>query len=104
MNSDYGKLENGILTYAPTNVEIGDVWYIPAQPEHLLEAGYMQIIHTPYPTDGKYYTSHFEISEGNIVEVWEETDPPSPLEDPMTDLEEMTIDHEYRLTLLELGV
>lgn len=106
-NRDYGKLTENNLEYAPRNIQIDLTWYIPGQEEHYLQAGYLHIVHTPCPDDGKYYESHWGIVDGHITEVWEEKPippEPEPEPDPFLDLQEATIDHEYRITLLELGV
>lgn len=107
-NNDFGTLENSIIAYAPKNLELNGTWYCPCIDDNLyIEAGYMRIVNTPYPDDGKYYVSSWEVQDGQIVQVWTETTPPpepEPPEDPVLDLEDMTVDHEYRITLLELGV
>ena len=107
-NYNFGQLNGQAITYAPKNLEVNNTWYIPCLDENLyIEAGYMKIINTPYPDDGKYYIGSWEIQEGQIVKVWTEITPPpepEPEVDPVVDLEEMAVDHEYRITLLELGV
>ena len=108
MNTNYAKfIDSHNLEYAPTNIEIGTTWYIPGQPEHYIQAGYKEVVNTPYPDDGKYYESSWEEKEEEIVQVWTETDPPpgpEPYVDPILDLQEAVVDQEYRITLLELGV
>ena len=106
-NYEFGKLTDEVLEYAPKNIEVENTWYIPASEEILFQSGYKKIVNTPYPDDGKYYVGSWEVQDGEIVQIWTETTPPSepePPEDPMIDLEDMTVDHEYRITLLELGV
>lgn len=106
-NYNFGQLNNQSLIYAPKNLEFNDDLYIPASDEILIEAGYYPIVDTPYPDDGNYYIGSWVIQNNQIIKVWTQTEPPEPpepVDDPLLDLEEMTIDHEYRLTLLELGV
>lgn len=106
-NRNYGKLVGQSLQYAPKNIEIDGTWYIPASGERLISQGYYFIVDTPYPTDGKSYAMSWIQEEDRIVKVWTEipTPPqPEPEPDPIVDLQEASVDHEYRITLLELGV
>ncbi len=106
-NLNYGQLIDQQLVYAPKNLDYNGQLYIPASEAILRQAGYYQIVHTPYPDDNEYYISHWELRNDIILQVWIKTtppEPPEPVEDPVLDLEEMAVDYEYRLTLLELGV
>lgn len=106
-NRNFGKLNGQSLEYAPKNIKIEDTWHIPASDEQLMSQGWMKIVDTPYPTDGKSYAMSWEIQDNQIVKVWTEvpTPPqPEPEPDPIVDLQEASVDHEYRITLLELGV
>ncbi len=69
----YGKLENGILNYAPNGVEIDMTWYIPPSSEQLLELGYKPIEETPMPEPQEHYQYSFTWAEdeNKIYKVWE---------------------------------
>lgn len=67
---NYGKLENGSLIYAPGAVTKGDTYYCPYPKEMLIEDGWMEIVETPYPSDGKSYNGSWEVKDGKIVRVW----------------------------------
>lgn len=109
----YGKLIDGVLINAPLRLSVnGRVYYNPTN-EKYEQAGYKKIVETPYPElaegEEKYYVSSYQEQNGKIVKVWAETAPPveEMPEDNVTmqdDTDAMLIDHEYRLTLLELGV
>lgn len=104
-NYNYGKLSNQFIEYAPRNIDIDGTWYIPATGEQLESQGWMHVVDTPYPIDGKNYKMSWEVQNNEIVKVWTETTPPpAPEPDPIVDLQEASVDHEYRITLLELGV
>lgn len=70
----YGKLENGILTYAPNGVEIDNTWYIPPTDDQLVELGYKPIEFTPQPEpkENYYFTSLWKETKTKIKQVWEE--------------------------------
>ena len=69
-NNDYGRLtQENNLEYAPKNLEVEGSWYIPATGEQLIQAGYYEIVDTPYPVDGKVYEYHWEISGTQLVKV-----------------------------------
>lgn len=105
-NTNFGKLNNQALEYAPKNIKIDGTWYIPASEENLISKGWMKIFDTPYPTDGKTYAMKWMIEDNQIVKVWVEVLPPQSESelDSVIDLEEIIIDLEYKITLLELGV
>ena len=75
----YGKLENGDFIYPPNPARLnGKICYNPPV-DILRELGYKLVLETPPPEaeEGKYYTSHYEEQDGNIVKVWTETEPPA---------------------------
>jgi hypothetical protein len=59
----------------------------------------------PGPVTDKYGRFNYRFVDGEIVEIPTEEKPPIPSPTPSAqdDLLSMTVDHEYRLTLLELG-
>lgn len=91
----YGKIENGLLYTAPGCLEsYGKVYYNPSA-EMYAEHGYMPVIDTAAPTDGKYYTCSWVQSDGKIVKLWSEATPPAravTLEERVTDCEDALIE------------
>lgn len=78
----YGKLENGILQYAPKNVTCGDKRIINPLEETLLSLGYLPIADTepPRAETGTHTVGRWEQTETEIVKVWtvEEDEPAEP--------------------------
>lgn len=100
----YGKLTDGVLAPAPNPLRYaGKKIYNPSDALYT-EAGYLPIVETPYPEtaegEAKYYTSSWEEQEGQIVQIWTETDAPEPAADSPT-WQETT---DSRLTSLESTV
>ncbi len=74
----FGKLENGVLIYAPKTLTIADKVHYHPSDEMYLEHGFKPIIDTPYPEPNegdeiKHYVSSWEESGGEIVKVWTES-------------------------------
>lgn len=78
----YGSLINGAPLIAPNPLHInGAVVYNP--PDSIYAAaGYLPIVETPCPDvpelDAAYYTPSWVEQDGQIVQVWAQTDPPEP--------------------------
>ena len=72
----YAKLSAGALKYAPRTVTVGRTHYSPAPESWLAENGYLPVVETPYPDDGKYYAGSWAERDGQIVRVWTETEGP----------------------------
>ncbi len=68
----YGKLENGILTYAPKDVILGDRRFINPTGEILSELGFMEVIFTekPEPEEGYHAEASWAIHENKLERVW----------------------------------
>lgn len=66
----YGKIEEGVLVYAPESITVGSVTYKPATEEALTVAGYKPVEYTPYPIDGNTYTESWTEEETKIVQTW----------------------------------
>ena len=100
----YGKLTDGVLVPAPTPLCWGGFKTYNPSDALCAEAGYLPIVETPYPEtaegEAKYYTSSWEEQEGQIVQIWTETDAPEPAADSPT-WQETT---DSRLTSLESTV
>lgn len=74
----YGTLINGIPLPAPNPLHInGAVVYNPPDSIYA-KAGYLLIVDTPHPDDDNYYTASWVEQDGQIVQVWTQTDPPNP--------------------------
>lgn len=72
----YGTLKNGKLTLAPNPLIIsGNMIYNPPE-EMYIEHGYLPVERTGQPDQDKFYTATWEESDGKIVIVWTEAEPP----------------------------
>ena len=72
----YGKLTEAGLMQAPNPLRHnGAKTYNPIEALYVA-AGFLPVVDTPMPDDGAYYVSHWEEHDGQIVKVWEVTDPP----------------------------
>lgn len=72
----YGKLTEAGLMQAPNPLRHnGAKTYNPFEALYVA-AGFLPIVDTPMPDDGAYYASHWEEKDGQIVQVWEVTEPP----------------------------
>lgn len=72
----YGKLTEAGLMQAPNPLRHnGAKTYNPIEALYVA-AGFLPVVDTPMPDDGAYYVSHWEEHNGQIVKVWEITDPP----------------------------
>ena len=72
----YGKLTEAGLLQAPNPLRHnGTKTYNPLEALYVA-AGFLPVVDTPMPDDGAYSVSHWEEPDGQIVKVWEVTDPP----------------------------
>ena len=69
MNENYGKLENGVLTFAPSNLIIGEEQVFNATAEEYLTAGYLPIEFTPKSEAGEWQAVYTEV-DGKILQSW----------------------------------
>lgn len=69
MNENYGKLENGVLTFAPSNLIIEAEQVFNATAEEYLAAGYLPIKRTPKPNEGEWQAVYTEV-DGVILQSW----------------------------------
>ncbi len=74
----YAKIENGILVKAPHPLRIGGLDVYHPTDATYIEAGYRPVKETEPPAeDGKYYTAVYREQNGQILEEWVESDPPT---------------------------
>ena len=72
-NFDFGKIENGIFSFAPKELESEGVKMLTNDAKIYKAAGWLKITHTPKPEkDGYYYTAKYSQKNGKIIEEWEE--------------------------------
>lgn len=76
----YGKIEKGVLVYAPKNITVGGRTYIPGTEKAYIEAGYKPIEDVPYPTDGNVYEHSWKETKTKIKGVWTLTHELTPAE------------------------
>lgn len=69
MNSNYGKLIDGVLTFAPINLVIDDMQVINASEDEYMSAGYLPIEYTPKPDDNHWQAVYTEV-DGRILQSW----------------------------------
>lgn len=76
----FGNLIDGNLIYAPSTLVLDGMRHYHPTDEMYVNQGYLQVIDTPYPevveSEEKYYISSWEEVDGQIVKVWEESEPP----------------------------
>ena len=78
-NFDFGKIENGIFSFAPKELESEGVKMLTNDAKIYKAAGWLKITHTPKPEkDGYYYTAKYTQKNGKIIEEWEEHEVPVP--------------------------
>ena len=79
----YGKLTDVGLLQAPNPLRHnGRLIYNPSGATYAA-AGYLPIVEVTPPEEG-YYTAHWEAQEGQILQVWTETEPTLPEPDVPT--------------------
>lgn len=76
MNKNFGKIVNGELQYAPTNLRYKNTYYCPADDALFKKVGYKKVVDTPCPDDDRQYIGKWEESSKEIVKVWEEVSVP----------------------------
>ena len=78
----YAKLINGQPVPAPNPLHVSNGRVYNPSGYLYAGAGYLPVVETPMPEpeygSTVYYTSHWEEQDGQIVRVWEETEPPAP--------------------------
>lgn len=78
-NFDFGKIENGIFSFAPKELEKDSVKTLTNDSKIYKSAGWLKITHTEKPEkNGYYYTAKYTQKSGKIVEEWEEHEIPAP--------------------------
>lgn len=82
MNRNYGKLENGAITYSPDTLYIDGRLILAPRAEHFASAGWLPVTDThPAQCDGFYAVpTGLAERDGAIVRVYEEraVEPPTP--------------------------
>lgn len=69
MNRKYGKLDEGVLIFAPVNLVIDDMQVINADEADYLAAGYLPIEYKPKPDDNEWQAVYTEV-DGVILQSW----------------------------------
>ena len=78
-NFDFGKIENGIFSFAPKELEKDGVKILTNDSKIYKAGGWFKITHTPkLEKDGYYYTAKYTQKNGKIIEEWEEHEVPVP--------------------------
>lgn len=75
----YGKIENNNLILAPQTISVADTVYYNPTDDIYIEQGYLPIVTTPYPNDGKEYIETWQESDGSIVCTWTEVEQPEAI-------------------------
>jgi hypothetical protein len=104
----YGKIIDGKFVLAP-NPLVSDKYKIyNPKPEHYEAEGYIEVIETDYPDDGKYYEKHYIERDGKIYGEWIEAEAPevpeAPTPTPTTDERITALEEELQATKILLGV
>lgn len=74
--NEYGKLENGKFIPAPNPLFTdGNMVFNPSTEEYERN-GYVPVVRTPHPENGKFYEAVWETVGGEIVRVWVEAEIP----------------------------
>ena len=84
LNSNFGKLIDGVITYAPSEVKLGNTYYPAPTAEQYAACGYLPIDSTKPEKDGAYFvsTEYGDIVDGRIVRRYNEQPivaPPPPV-------------------------
>ena len=69
MNKKYGKLIDGVLEFAPTNLIIDDMQVINAEETDYINAGYLVIEYTSKPDEREWQAVYTEV-DGVILQSW----------------------------------
>ena len=69
MNKKYGKLVEGVLTFAPINLVVDDMQIINAEEADYISAGYLPIQYTIKPDDNEWQAVYTEV-DGVILQSW----------------------------------
>ena len=83
-NRNFGKLIDGVITYAPTEIRIGNTYYPAPTAEQYAACGYYPIDSTKPDNDGMYFVSTEcgDLVDGRIVRRYDERPivaPPPPV-------------------------
>lgn len=92
----YGTLENGKITIAPNPLYTEGTMVFNPSPEDYKRNGYLPIVRTPYPDDGRYWEGAWKNIDDKIIRVWEEAELPR--------IEEQATEADYLAALDKLGV
>lgn len=83
----YAKLHaDGTLTLAPRYLIYNNKQIFNPPTDVLVILGYKMVSDTPYPSqednkESRYYVSRYEEHEAEIIQVWQEAEPPAPTVD-----------------------
>lgn len=69
MNKKYGKLDEGVLIFAPINLVVDNMQVINAEEADYLAAGYLPIQYTIKPDDNEWQAVYTEV-DGVILQSW----------------------------------
>ena len=74
LNRNFGKLIDGVITYAPIEIKLGNTYYPAPTAEQYAACGYYPIDSTKPEKDGVYFvsTEYGDIVDGRIVRRYEE--------------------------------
>lgn len=77
-NTDFGKISNGSIYYAPNPLVIDGVKYSTNDKELFRRAGYYPVEYTERPVKSGYYHLPTFVQEGEVIkQIWEEREIPS---------------------------
>ena len=84
LNCKFGKLIDGVITYAPTEIRIGNTYYPAPTAEQYAACGYYPIDSSKPDKDGAYFvsTEYGDLVDGRIVRRYDERPivaPPPPV-------------------------
>lgn len=72
-NKNFGKIENGILKFAPLPLVIDGVNFWTNDSQKYYNAGYFDIVRTKAPEkEGYYYSFYWALEDNKCVMKWEE--------------------------------
>lgn len=83
LNRNFGKLIDGVITYAPTEIRIGNTYHPAPTDEQYLAAGWKRIDDTrPEPSDGYVWVANGWVDDEDAVKrVWKLEPMPISVED-----------------------
>ena len=105
--TQFGKLDHGILIFAPNKIVKDNYTIYNPTMETLIELGYKIIEKGEMPTyqEGYHVITHYTETDSSIIESYtlEEDEEAGITEETEDLLLEMLADHEERICLIELG-